>query len=91
MGVTYCRFSASSITLSVLMEALKAEIAIKRKALQDDPLISSRPTKYMKNGEIEKLREEQELKEKEARAAKKVPEKQHKSQVWLTHHHIEYD
>ncbi|KII84451.1 hypothetical protein PLICRDRAFT_46357 [Plicaturopsis crispa FD-325 SS-3] len=48
------------------MDALKAEIANKRKALQqDEPGSSSRPTKYMRRGDIEKLKEEQERKEKE--------------------------
>lgn len=47
------------------MDALKAEIASKRKAIQDDPLVSARPTKYMRRGDIEKLKEEQELKERE--------------------------
>ncbi|PPQ73180.1 hypothetical protein CVT26_014779 [Gymnopilus dilepis] len=46
------------------MDALKAEIATKRKALQDDPLLAGRPTKYMRRGEIERLREEQEQKER---------------------------
>jgi hypothetical protein len=41
------------------MEALKAEIASKRKAIQDDPI--DRRSKYMKRGDLEKLREEREL------------------------------
>ena len=41
------------------MEALKAEIASKRKAIQDDPI--DRPSKYMKRGDLERLREEREL------------------------------
>ena len=41
------------------MEALKAEIASKRKAIQDDPV--DRPSKYMKRGDLERLREEREL------------------------------
>lgn len=52
------------------MDALKAEIASKRKAAQDDPTTSSRPNKYMRRGDIEKLKEVQELKERE--------EKEHK-------------
>jgi pre-mRNA-splicing factor 18 len=47
------------------MDALKAEIASKRKILQDDPVISLRPTKYMRRGDIERLKEEQELKLRE--------------------------
>jgi hypothetical protein len=41
------------------MEVLKAEIASKRKAIQDDPI--DRPSKYMKRGDLERLREEREL------------------------------
>ncbi len=40
------------------MDALKAEIASKRKAIQDDPL-ASRPNKYMRRGDIERLREQE--------------------------------
>ncbi|KAK0480287.1 Prp18 domain-containing protein [Armillaria novae-zelandiae] len=50
------------------MDALKAEIASKRKALQDDS--SERPTKYMRRGELERLKEEQERKEREEAEAK---------------------
>lgn len=42
------------------MEALKAEIASKRKAIQEDPILSDRPSKYMKRGDLERLREERE-------------------------------
>lgn len=42
------------------MDALKAEIAAKRKAIQDDPIVASRPTKYMRRGDIELLKQEQE-------------------------------
>lgn len=51
-------------TLTATMDALKAEIATKRKALHDDPLLAGRTTKYMRRGEIERLREEQEQKER---------------------------
>ncbi|KAJ3509057.1 hypothetical protein NLJ89_g5418 [Agrocybe chaxingu] len=44
------------------MDALKSEIASKRKA---DPLLAARPAKYMKRGDIERLREEKEQKERE--------------------------
>ncbi|KDQ24588.1 hypothetical protein PLEOSDRAFT_1113858 [Pleurotus ostreatus PC15] len=47
------------------MDALKAEIATKRKALTEDPILASRPTKYMRRGEIEKMKEEQERKARE--------------------------
>ncbi|KAL0954729.1 hypothetical protein HGRIS_003682 [Hohenbuehelia grisea] len=46
------------------MDALKAEIANKRKALQEDPVWTARPTKYMRRGDIEKLKEEQAAKER---------------------------
>ncbi|KAI0663689.1 pre-mRNA splicing factor [Cubamyces menziesii] len=52
------------------MDALKAEIAQKRKAL-DIPIPEGvRPTKYMRRGELERLKEEQERKEREEREAK---------------------
>jgi len=41
------------------MDALKAEIASKRKFLQDEPL-AERPTKYMRRGDIERLCQEHE-------------------------------
>jgi pre-mRNA-splicing factor 18 len=47
------------------MDLLKAEIAAKRKALQDDPVLNTRPTKYIRRGELERLRDEQERQEKE--------------------------
>jgi pre-mRNA-splicing factor 18 len=47
------------------MDALKAEIASKRKILQDDSVESLRPTKYMRRGDIERLKQEQELRERE--------------------------
>jgi len=47
------------------MDALKAEIASKRKAITEDPVLSARPNKYMRRGDLERLREEQEEKLKE--------------------------
>lgn len=49
------------------MEFLKAEIAQKRKALQEETSNAPRPNKYMRRGELEKLKEEQERKEREAK------------------------
>ncbi|KAH8094574.1 pre-mRNA splicing factor [Cristinia sonorae] len=57
------------------MEALKAEIALKRKPLLDD---STRPTKYMRKGDLEKIKEEQERKEREAKEAKEREEAERK-------------
>jgi hypothetical protein len=51
------------------MDALKAEIASKRKALENVP---SRPNKYMRRGDIERMREEEERKAREEAAAKKA-------------------
>ncbi|KIM62786.1 hypothetical protein SCLCIDRAFT_1214906 [Scleroderma citrinum Foug A] len=45
------------------MDALKAEIAVKRKAVEGDR--SSRPTKYLRRGELERLKEEEERKARE--------------------------
>lgn len=58
------------------MDALKAEIALKRKSLQELPLGDGRPTKYMRRGDIERLKEEQERKAKEEKEAKKREERE---------------
>ncbi|KAH9848410.1 pre-mRNA splicing factor [Lenzites betulinus] len=55
------------------MDALKAEIAVKRKALEPE---GARPTKYMRRGELERLREEQENKEKEEKETKAREERE---------------
>lgn len=47
------------------MDALKAEIALKRKALDVPASDGARPNKYMRKGDLERLREEQERKERE--------------------------
>ncbi|KAI0833745.1 pre-mRNA splicing factor [Trametes gibbosa] len=52
------------------MDALKAEIAVKRKALELPASEGARPTKYMRRGELERLKEEQEKKEREEKEAK---------------------
>jgi pre-mRNA-splicing factor 18 len=57
------------------MDALKAEIASKRKAFQDIPAETSRPTKYMRRGDIEKLKQEQEAKAREERERTESDEK----------------
>lgn len=49
------------------MDFLKSEIANKRKALDQDV---ERPSKYMRRGDIERLREEEERKRKLAEEAK---------------------
>ncbi|CAL1715735.1 unnamed protein product [Somion occarium] len=59
------------------MDALKAEIANKRKAL-DGPPAAGRPTKYMRRGDIERLKEEQERKDKEEKEAKQREERERK-------------
>lgn len=53
------------------MEALKAEIASKRKAIQDDPI--DRPSKYMKRGDLERLREERELETRQVQTSPEDP------------------
>ncbi|OCH94892.1 Prp18-domain-containing protein [Obba rivulosa] len=61
------------------MDALKAEIALKRKAIQQDPVPNAaRPTKYMRRGEIERLKEEQERQEKEEKEAREREERERK-------------
>ncbi|KAI0788065.1 pre-mRNA splicing factor [Fomes fomentarius] len=49
------------------MDALKAEIAVKRKALEIPATEGARPTKYIRRGELDRLKEEQERKEREAK------------------------
>ena len=44
------------------MDALKAEIATKRKAIQDD---AQGPSKYVRKGDLERLRAEREQKARE--------------------------
>ena len=44
------------------MDALKAEIATKRKAIQDD---AQGPSKYIRRGELERLKAEREQKARE--------------------------
>jgi pre-mRNA-splicing factor 18 len=57
------------------MDALKAQIASKRKALDNG---TSRPNKYMRRGDIERMKEEEELKAREE-AAKKAEEEAQKA------------
>ncbi|THG99731.1 hypothetical protein EW026_g2657 [Hermanssonia centrifuga] len=57
------------------MDALKAEIALKRKTFQDVPP-TDRPAKYMRRGDIERLKEEQERKEREDKEAKERERKE---------------
>jgi hypothetical protein len=66
---------------SCTMDALKAEIASKRKALQDDPVVSSRPTKYMRRGDIERLKQEQEREEREESEWKEREEREKMDEV----------
>jgi pre-mRNA-splicing factor 18 len=48
-----------------VMDALKAEIALKRKPTETD--LTSRPTKYMRRGDIERIKQEEEQRAKEKR------------------------
>ncbi|KAE9403653.1 Prp18-domain-containing protein [Gymnopus androsaceus JB14] len=62
------------------MNGLLAEVAAKRKAITDDKL-NTRPTKYMRRGEIERLREEEERKEKEEKEATEAEEQRQKEEL----------
>ncbi|KAJ3716184.1 Prp18 domain-containing protein [Lentinula raphanica] len=62
------------------MDGLLAEVAAKRKAISNDQ-VNPRPSKYMRRGEIERLREEQERKEKAEKEAKEAAEKQRKEEA----------
>ncbi|KAI0077257.1 Prp18-domain-containing protein [Panus rudis PR-1116 ss-1] len=57
------------------MDALKAEIMLKRKTLEELPT-AGRPTKYIRRGEIERLKEEQERKEREEKERKQREEQE---------------
>jgi hypothetical protein len=57
------------------MEALQAEIASKRKAIQDDSILSDRPSKYMKRGDLERLREERQVKTGQVQTSPEDPSK----------------
>lgn len=62
------------------MNGLLAEVAAKRKAITNDKL-NSRPSKYMRRGEIERLREEEELKEKAEKEEKQAEEQRMENEV----------
>jgi pre-mRNA-splicing factor 18 len=49
------------------MDALKAVVAEKRKAIADDNGSSQRPAKYLRRGEIERLKEEAKALEEQGR------------------------
>lgn len=52
------------------MDALKAEIALKRKTVQDDA--GTRPSKYMRRGDLERLKEEEERRAREEKEKQRV-------------------
>ena len=56
------------------MDALKAEIAQKRKAA--DTSTNGRPQKYMRKGDLERLKEEQERKAREEKEAQERAERE---------------
>ncbi|KAI0648859.1 pre-mRNA splicing factor [Trametes meyenii] len=58
------------------MDSLKAEIAVKRKALEIPATEGARPTKYMRRGELERLKEEQEKRENKEKEAKLMEERE---------------
>jgi pre-mRNA-splicing factor 18 len=54
------------------MEALKAEIALKRKAVQNDA--DTRPSKYVRRGELERMKEEEERRAREEKEKERAAE-----------------
>jgi pre-mRNA-splicing factor 18 len=52
------------------MDALKAEIATKRKAIQDDV---QGPSKYLRRGDLERLKAEREQKVREEAEKRPIP------------------
>jgi len=67
--------SQQNSTCSGTMDGLLAEVASKRKALESD---AQRPAKYMRRGELERLREEEEQKRKLEKDAQEAAAKQEK-------------
>lgn len=61
------------------MDALKAELAKKRKAAEE--AAGSRPTKYMRRGDLERLKQEEEAARKEAARAKAEEEERKKQKA----------
>lgn len=54
------------------MDALKAEIALKRKAVQNDA--ETRPSKYVRRGELERMKEEEERRAREEKEKERAAE-----------------
>lgn len=69
--LTSAEFGIRCSTLFLVMDALKAEIASKRKIVEDSKT-DARPTKYMRRADVERLREEQERKAREEKGAEEV-------------------
>jgi hypothetical protein len=65
-----------------IMDALKAEIALKRKSVGTG--VGSRPTKYMRRGDIERIKQEEEQKVKQERARDVQEEAQNKAEAIAT-------
>lgn len=57
------------------MDALKAEIALKRKDISSPISANDRPNKYMRRGDVEKARLEKERQEEEEKARAKLATK----------------
>ena len=51
------------------MDALKSLVSSKRKALEDDPIAAAKSNKYMRKGDIERLKEEMKVREAKQREA----------------------
>lgn len=64
------------------MDALKAEIALKRKTFGSD--VGSRPTKYVRRGDIERIKQEEEQKAKQEQARLVQEETRNKAEVSTT-------
>jgi hypothetical protein len=59
--------AAYSALSSYLMDALKAVVAEKRKAIEQENGSSQRPAKYLRRGDIERLKEEEKAREETER------------------------
>ena len=58
------------------MDLLTAELSSKRKAMKEDPVLATRPNKYMRRGDVEKFKQEQEQKLRDEKALQKSLEDQ---------------
>ena len=62
------------LPILLIMDALKSLVSSKRKALEDDPIAVAKPNKYMRRGDIERLKEEMKAREAKEREEQREAE-----------------